>query len=123
MPSLIPEDLAEPGTHALGNAPLGTDWPRVRRAEAGFTAALATDDPENALLTMLSDREGVAVDSADAALARRRTEIFITDARYGTRSSTVVLMTAAGGVTFIERSFAADGHARGDARYTFQIDA
>jgi len=112
-----------PGTHALGNAPLGTDWPRVRRAEAGFTAALGTGDPESALLAMLSDREVVAVDSADAALARRRTEIFITDARYGTRSSTVVLMNDAGGVTFVERSFDAAGRARGDARYTFDIDA
>jgi len=112
-----------PGVHALGNALLGTDWPRVRRAEAGFTAALDTDDPESALLAMLSDREAVAVDSADAALARRRTEIFITDARYGTRSSTVVLVNDAGGVTFIERSFGADGNARGDARYTFDIVA
>jgi len=110
-----------PGTHALGNAPLGSDWPRVHKAEAGFTAALASDDPEEALLRMLSDRETVALDSADAALARRRTEIFITDARYGTRSSAVVLITHEGAVTFIERSFGADGLALGDARYTFEI--
>jgi uncharacterized protein with NRDE domain len=70
---------------------------------------------------MLSDREAVAPDSADAALARRRTEIFIHDERYGTRSSTVVLMTREGAVTFVERSFAADGRALGDARFSFAI--
>jgi uncharacterized protein with NRDE domain len=112
-----------PGTHALGNAPLGSDWPRVQKAEAGFTAALASADPEAALLTMLSDREAVVPDSADAALARRRTEIFINDARYGTRSSTVVLMTHEGAVTFVERGFGADGHTLGDARYTFETSA
>lgn len=112
-----------PGIHALGNAPLGTDWPRVRRAEAGFRAALAADTPETALLEMLADRDPGLAESADAALTRRRTEIFIHDGRYGTRSSTIVLMTRDGEATFVERSFAANGRATGDARYAFAIDA
>lgn len=112
----------DPGTHALGNAPLGSDWPRVHRAEAGFSAALATADPEAALLAMLSDRDATTPESADAALARRRTEIFINDPRYGTRSSTLVLIDHAGSVTFVERSFGADAEVLGDARYTFTIE-
>jgi uncharacterized protein with NRDE domain len=113
----------EPGTHALGNAPLGSDWPRVRRAEAGFTAALASTDPQAELLAMLSDRDATEHESADAALARRRTEIFITDPRYGTRSSTLVLVDHAGSVTLVERSFGADADVLGDVRYTFTIES
>ena len=119
---LSPRSL-KPGTHALGNAPLGADWPRVHRAEAGFTAALASTDPQAALLAMLSDRDAAAPESADAALERRRTEIFITDPRYGTRSSTLVLIDHAGSVTFLERSFAADAEVLGDMRYTFTIES
>ncbi len=111
-----------PGTHALGNAPLGSDWPRVHRAEAGFSAALASDDPQAALLAMLSDRDATAPESAQATLARRRTELFITDPRYGTRSSTLVLIDHAGSVTFVERSFGADADVLGAVRYAFEVE-
>lgn len=114
------EPLA-PGLHALGNAPLGSDWPRVHRAEQGLAASLEAADPETALLAMLANGSDAPVTSADAALARRRTEIFIKDARYGTRSSTVILIGTDGRVRFTERSFGADGETTGEARHTFML--
>ena len=36
----------EPGIHALGNAPLGANWPRVLRAEQGLRDALDAGNPE-----------------------------------------------------------------------------
>lgn len=114
------EPLA-PGLHALGNAPLGADWPRVHRAEQGLAASLEAADPEAALLAMLANGRDAPVTSADAALARRRTEIFIKDARYGTRCSTVILVGNDGRVRFTERSFGADGEPTGEARHAFAL--
>jgi uncharacterized protein with NRDE domain len=111
----------EPGMHALGNAPLGADWPRVRRAQEGLRASLENADPEDALLEMLANGSAGPAESADAALARRRTEIFIADSHYGTRSSTVVLIAADGHARFTERSFAANGRATGERRHDFAV--
>lgn len=111
----------EPGIHALGNAPLGADWPRVHRAGEGLRASLKAVAPEAALLEMLANGGAGAAASADAALARRRTEIFITGAHYGTRSSTVVLIAADGNARLVERSFAANGRAAGERRHEFTI--
>lgn len=115
-----PERL-EPGTHALSNAPLGADWPRVHRAAEGLRAGLAATHPEQALLEMLANGADSSVDSADAALARRRTEIFIRHPQYGTRSSTVVLLATDGQMRFLERSFDADGRASGERSYSFAV--
>jgi uncharacterized protein with NRDE domain len=110
-----------PGIHAISNAPLGADWPRVHRAQEGLVASLGDSDPEAALLEMLSNGADGATESADAALARRQTEIFIRDARYGTRSSTVILVSADGHARFSERSFGADGNLNGERAYRFSI--
>lgn len=111
------------GVHAISNAPLGADWPRVHRAQDGLSARLGEKDPTPALLKMLFNGAAGGTESADAALARRRTEIFIRDAHYGTRSSTVVVMGADGQSSFYERSFAADGRASDERAYTFQVSA
>lgn len=110
-----------PGVHAVGNAPLGADWPRAHRAEAGLRACLTAAEPAAALLELLANGRAEP-ESADAALARRRTEIFIRGDRYGTRSSTVVLISADGRARFIERSFAADGRPSGTREHAFTID-
>jgi uncharacterized protein with NRDE domain len=111
------------GVHAISNAPLGADWPRVHRAQKSFSASLGESQPEAALLEMLSNGAQGAAESADAALARRRTEIFITDAHYGTRSSTVIVLSADGHARFFERSFGADGQASGERSYAFSAGA
>jgi uncharacterized protein with NRDE domain len=112
----------EPGIHALANAPLGADWPRVHRAEQGLRDALNAEDTEMQLLSFLANGEAGDAEDSDAALARRRTEIFVHHPRYGTRSSTVVLITDDGNVVFTERSYASDAAPTGLERYTFSIE-
>lgn len=109
----------EPGLHALGNAPLADEWPRARRAEHGFRHAIVQEDPEAGLLALLADRNGDTAKTFEGEPGRRRTEIFVADTHYGTRSSTVVLISADGDVTFTERSFGPDGQATGFERHTF----
>ena len=111
------------GVHAISNAPLGADWPRVRRAQESLSGSFGKSQPEASLLELLSKGAEAAAESADAALARRRTEIFITDAHYGTRSSTVIVLGADGRARFCERSFRADGQASGESSYAFSVSA
>jgi len=117
----VPAQQLDAGIHVLGNAVLGADWPRMRLAKARFEAALGRDDREAALFTMLADRDPpAAVRDADVP-ARGSNGIFITDARYGTRSSTVVIVGSDGSAVFTERSFAASGVMGGEQRHRFAL--
>jgi uncharacterized protein with NRDE domain len=106
-----------PGCHALSNAPLGTDWPKVRSARQGLQAAVRTPDPAAALLARLAKGAG-----QDQARLDRQTALFIDDPVHGTRSSTVILLAADGQLRFTEYSFAADGHRTNAVVHTFTID-
>jgi uncharacterized protein with NRDE domain len=108
----------DPGVHALGNALLGMEWPKLAAARTGMRAALASSDPAAALLDLLAQRAAATSDAE-----RYRSSIFIDGPEYGTRSSTVILRSSSGELTFVERSFAANGRLVGEVRETFAIDA
>ena len=112
----------QPGVHALGNALLGAEGPRMQRAERGFRDALTSDDPEAGLLELLADRGSGPADATASDAKARHTEIFIEDPRYGTRSSTVVLISNEGSVVFVERSHGPDGRSTGLERHVFAIE-
>lgn len=104
------------GIHGLGNGPLGTDWPKVRRAAQGLAAALDADDPVEPLFELLAERE------CDPADDRRYThDLFVAGSEFGTRSSTVVLIGRDGRVALVERRFDARARCIGESRYSFQV--
>lgn len=119
----------EAGTYAVSNDLLDTPWPKVVRGRRGFEDLLAArpmDVP--ALFDLLSDRqtaEDAALPDTGIGLARERTlsPIFITSDDYGTRSSTVVLVDADGGVAFHERTHGAGTSQAGTVTYTYSIEA
>jgi len=99
------------GIHGLSNHLLGTRWPKVDRLCTALSEALASPrEPEAELLSALADTEPVGsdelarADSATQAEVLQRTP-FIVDERYGTRASTVVMLSDDGLVRFIERSW------------------
>ena len=106
------------GLHALSNAPHGEDWPKVASARAGVNALLGDDAPLEPLFELLADRS-----QAVAAETRYRRAHFIVGPVYGTRSSTVVLLDAAGALTFVERSFDPQGGRVGEVRESFRVRA
>lgn len=57
------------------------------------------------------------------AWERLLSSAFIVSGEYGTRSSTVVLMTRDGAVTFVERSFGPNGVSTGEVRRAFRVAA
>lgn len=99
------QKLLAPGVYSVSNAPVGESWPKMDRAVAAMTSALALENPIDNLLTFLSTPHGGTFES----------EAFIAGDRYGTRSSTVIAASATG-LVFVERSYGRSGVARGEPR-------
>jgi uncharacterized protein with NRDE domain len=104
-----------PGLHAFSNAPHGQEWPKVSSAREGATALLDEPAPLEPLFELLADRAPRA-----AADERYRSAHFIVGPAYGTRCSTVVLGDAAGGLTFVERTFDSGARLVGEVRESFR---
>lgn len=103
------------GVHAVSNAALAADWPKMRTARAGAEALLASPSPTEALFELLARRY------AAPAEERYRSAHFIDGPVYGTRCSTVITIDAAGEVSFAERSFDSTARITGEVRETFRI--
>lgn len=103
--------LLEPGIHGLSNHLLNTPWPKVQRAKQGMEHALRSGMPSvEALFAMLADGtqagDGELPETGiGAEWERSLSSIMIRAEGYGTRSSTVVLVSANGVASVFERSF------------------
>jgi uncharacterized protein with NRDE domain len=111
-----------PGVYALSNTHLGGTWPKVSHAEARLLDCVEAVEPSECLFTMLTDQSlhGDLQEGVDRA-AKLRSTIFISDARYGTRCSTIVLLSQDGELKFIERRFAENGILSGESTERFRI--
>jgi len=115
----------EPGIYGLSNASLDTPWSKLTRSKDALTALIDAEKVNNTtLLRLLGDRTPAAssvVESGELPfkLARTLTAPFIVADTYGTRCSTVLLMSNDGRVDFCERRFAADGTVSGDSNFSF----
>ncbi len=132
-----------PGLHVLSNAALDAPWPKSQRVQAALARWLQVDaaqsDQANAyeadadqvesapvslepLFAILAD----ATQAADPELPctgipieweRRLSSPFIHGSDYGTRCSTVILISHSGELTFEERRFGPQGVAAGATRW------
>ena len=117
----------EAGVHAVSNALLDTPWPKVRRSAAHLTRILGREDevdPEE-LFALLAKREpapdGELPDTGVGLVAERLlSSPFIAAPGYGTRGSTLLLVTPAGRATLLERRFDEEFCATGTTR--FEVD-
>jgi uncharacterized protein with NRDE domain len=105
------------GIHAFGNADPGADWPKIRRARAGFTEWLESGAPLEALFDLLGEQ---SLGAAGAEAHRR--SLFIRGSEFGTRCSTILLVRRDGAATFVERRFDATGEQSGESRYEFELE-
>jgi uncharacterized protein with NRDE domain len=107
------QSMLEPGVHSFSNAAAGVSWPKTELAAKSMRDWLAIEDAEELaarLMTFLTTPLGIG---------RRESEIFIADARHGTRASTVIVVSEES-ILFRERSFARGGEPQGGLR-TFVI--
>lgn len=105
----------QPGLYGLSNHLLDTSWPKVARAKTGLQTLVKQPSPDpEALLELLRD----PTPALDACLPdtgvgleweRLLSPIFIEGQRYGTRASTIVLISRRGETTFIEQTYDANG--------------
>lgn len=116
-----------PGVHALSNHLLDTRWPKAAAAKSRLeTIVQRTDiDPEQ-IFAALSDPAPFADDLLpDTGIGPERerllSPIFIEDAVYGTRSTTVLLIDRSDRVTFVERTFDCSHMAPTTVHHNFPI--
>ena len=117
-----------PGVYGLSNGLLDTPWPKVERGKSALSGAIASsqgpDGLVESLLAVLSDRS-IAPDDAlpntgiGKDWERRLSASFITAPGYGTRASTVLLLTGDGEIHFRERCFGERAELLEDRRFRF----
>ncbi len=121
-----PQRLA-PGVHGLSNHLIGTPWPKLSRSTRRMEALLEADAVSpDALLDLLGDRAPAPREALpDTGLAPEREEAlsppFIVTPRYGTRSSTALVVGRDGHVRFAERTFAPGGHVQATRWFSFEM--
>jgi uncharacterized protein with NRDE domain len=90
--------LMEPGIHAISNAPAGEVWPKTLAAADEMREAIEIDDAELLIRRLLWFL------AAPRNTARVESEVFIAGDRYGTRASTVIVVSEEE-VFFTEQTF------------------
>lgn len=108
----------ERGIHGLSNSLLDDPWPKVVKGKNTLARIMTNEeiDPES-LFTMMADREqptdemlpqtGVSLE-----MERMLAPAFVLSPKYGTRTTTVLLVEHDGRVRFWERSFALEARGR-----------
>jgi uncharacterized protein with NRDE domain len=112
-----------PGIYGLSNHLLDTPWPKVARGKQALARVLeGADFSSEDLFGILADRtrapdEQLPDTGVGLELERLLSSIFIESERYGTRSSSVLLVDRHGRASFTERSF--DGGSSRDTTASF----
>lgn len=100
------------GTHGLSNHFLNTPWPKVvngKKLLQNYVTEQEKIDPEILFTILRNDRiakeEELPSTGVERSLERQLSPLFINMEDYGTRCSTVLLVTKENNVHFIERSY------------------
>lgn len=113
-PASLTRALA-PGLHAMSNGPLDPPWRKTIRLSDVIARWLGgAEHDRDALFAGLHDATPAAGTDDDPA------PIFVRDATYGTRCSTIVLVDAKDDGLIVERRFDRAGNALGDTAIAFR---
>jgi uncharacterized protein with NRDE domain len=104
--------ILPPGIYGISNHLLDTPWPKVTRGKKNFLEILKnkshfeTDD----FLDLMADRticrdEDLPDTGVGITRERMLSPVFIESADYGTRCTTVILITKSGEVSFVEKTY------------------
>ena len=120
-----PEELAlplDPGIHGLSNGGFENVWPKTRQLSAALAGWLQDDARGVApLFDALRDEtpfplEGAPEDGPEPSYS----PLFIRNAVYGTRCSTVITIARSGVGSIVERRFDPDGNEAGETALDFR---
>jgi uncharacterized protein with NRDE domain len=114
--------LLEAGLYGIGNALLDTPWPKVLHGKRNLSRLLQEPelDPQ-AIFTLLADPSqpwnGARMPKTPGEETEPLDPIFVQTSTFGTRCSSLLLIHRTGRITFMERSFAADGKSWREERH------
>ena len=118
------------GLHGLSNAGLNDPWPKVVKGKAYIQDFSSKHEPASPsdLLTAFADTTTVSNKNEVPWLSTedpiefesQNSQIFIKTPKYGTVSTTILLVDHNNNVTFIERSYNKEGIS-GEVHYSFKI--
>ena len=112
-----------PGVHAMSNGAFDASWPKSMHATRALSAWLEGTADDAPMLAELFDALAETTPAPDAALPdtgvglaleRALSPPFVRGERYGTRCSSVVLVDADDGITFVERRFGPNAQPLGE---------
>lgn len=118
------------GTHSLSNCSLNTPWPKVKKGKAllkNYVELHQEDDLNiDELFKLVSNRTKASIEElpdtgVGITLERELSPMFIQMPHYGTRSSTVLLISYDNHISFVERTFK-NGLFEFDTKYEFQLE-
>lgn len=110
------------GIHGMSNGPLGQPWPKTRQLCSALDAWLACGKADFAALfaALRSETPRPADQAPVHAPAPAYAPVFIRNATYGTRCSTVTAIARDGHGVIIERSFDPGGVEAGERKVAFR---
>ncbi len=109
------------GVYGISNGPFDRPWPKARQLCSALSDWLdSSSDDFTPLFTALGDESGrEPVDTHLTDPEPRLSGIFIRDAAYGTRCSTVIAVDAQGHGRIVERRFNASARQEGETQLEF----
>jgi uncharacterized protein with NRDE domain len=118
--------IAAGGVHGLGNRLLDSAEPKLDAARSRFAELLDRPlaDLDSTLFALLADRATHGPDEASPEHPWRDalSAIFVAAPGYGTRCSTLFVVTREGEARFVERRFDADGRVSGETREQWNVE-
>ena len=120
----VAEALA-PGLHSFSNAQPGVEWAKVRAIREGMRRVLdlgtGAQMIAEELTALLTSPSAAALHRGSTAAEEIEEEAFIVGDRYGTRSSTIIVVEAVGTAYFVERTFGPGGKSIGSSSHEFNL--
>lgn len=127
-PQLDETEVIQKGVHSISNAHLHSNWPKMQRAKTALAETPENEPNEiiQALLRQLADRhQAETTDLPDTGISltleEKLSSIFIETDGYGTKCSTVLLITHDNQVEFVERTYLEDKSKYKDVHFQFNI--
>lgn len=121
--------LLEPGLYGLSNDLLETTWPKTRKAKEELSSIVKQDTIDETALFEVLKNDQVAPDDQlpdtgiPRELERAVSPIFIKTEKYGTRCSTILLISKDGEVTFEERCYKnGSTEVENTSRFNFELE-
>jgi len=113
------------GVYGLSNHLLNTDWPKVVKGKAKFSRLISEDQLELILDSLYDDKvaDDAALPDTGVGLQKERmlSPLFIKSSNYGTRTSTLLLVSKSGKVTFTERTYDLKAFNYEEKDFSFQM--